>query len=142
MVQQHSLLELRTEVPNHRDATCCTAADNMLNHTLPAELSSWPHVQNINFGNNRLTGVTSCYVSSSCLALLAERCLLSEGSLCVSVLVCDAGTLHPDWASMSSLKELNLSGNALSGCLPDAWSRLTITTLDLNANALNCARPT
>ena len=53
----------------------------------------------------------------------------------------NAGTLHPQWADMMSLKWLNLSGNAFSGCLPDAWSGLNLTWLDLNTNALNCARP-
>ena len=53
--------------------------------------------------------------------------------------LCDAGTLHPAWGNISSLEYLNMSGNALSGCLPDAWSRLNLITLDLNANALNCA---
>lgn len=65
-----------------------------------------------------------------------------SASLPVSFLCTWQGPLASGLGYATTLRSIQLSGNALSGSLPPQWSQLTaLTSLDLSSNALTGTLP-
>lgn len=74
------------------------------------------------------------------IALLCVHCRLTELSLENNSLQGSLAQLN--WTAGSPLRYLNLSGNLLTGSLPDTWSSVRVpATIDLSRNRLSGLLP-
>jgi hypothetical protein len=76
----------------------------------------------------------------SMYVLLYFHCRLTELSLANNSL--QGSLVQLNWTAGSPLRFLNLSGNLLTGSLPDSWSSIRVpVTIDLSRNRLSGLLP-
>ncbi|BDA46092.1 probable leucine-rich repeat receptor-like serine/threonine-protein [Coccomyxa sp. Obi] len=114
-------------------------ANNFIQGSLPVEWgieATFPKLQNLTLSFNSLLGGTLPSQWGSDGSSLRSLSKLEINNCNVT------GTLPAAWAqNLPSLKDINVSTNALTGTLPPSWSTLNLTGLNLDRNLLRGSIP-
>jgi Leucine-rich repeat (LRR) protein len=137
---------------NNVELLTLVLSDNQLSGTLPAELFRLPKLNSLSAVSNCIQGQVPLEVCDSSLLVTLALDGLSSASSCRDTLLSGlsktyiirdsrVGTIPPCLFRMPILTTLHLSGNGLTGSIPDVPSESYLLDLSLSHNELTGAIP-